>query len=56
LVAAAVICGLALLFSLKALVVTDTGSLQASDQELEALDKKVKEMKTTEFQRLRQNR
>ena len=56
LVAAALICGVALLFSLKTLVATDTGSLQASDQELQALDKKVKEMKTTELQRSRQNR
>ena len=56
LTAAVVVCGLALLFGLKVLVVADTGSLQASQQELQELDKKVKAMKIAELQRLRQDR
>lgn len=56
LTAAVVVCGVSLLFGLKVLVAPDTGSLQASQQELQELDKKVKEMKTAELQRLRQNR
>ena len=55
-VAALVLVGLGLLFGLKVLVAPDTGALQATEQELLDLDRKVKEMKATELQRLRQNR